>query len=74
MAEERFTVSGIHCGGCANTIESGLRRMDGIRRVSADAETKVVTLRFDEHRLDADAVAAHLERLGFPAARQGGGS
>lgn len=65
MSERSFTVSGIHCGGCAGNIESGLQRLDGVRRVSADPDTQVVRVRFDEQRLDADAVAT---RLGFPVA------
>ncbi|GAA5101658.1 heavy-metal-associated domain-containing protein [Haloechinothrix salitolerans] len=68
MVERSFTVSGIHCGGCASNIEIGLRRLDGVRRVTADPDTHVVRVRFDEQRLDADAVATRLARLGFPVA------
>lgn len=74
MAEHSFTVSGIHCGGCASNIETGLRRLDGVRRVSADPDTQVVRVRFDDKSLDADAVATRLERLGFPVADAGGDS
>ena len=71
MAEAEFTVTGIHCAGCAENIEKGLTRLEGVRRVSADADTHVVAVRFDERRLEASAVAAQLERLGFRVAEGG---
>lgn len=71
MAERVFTVSGIHCDGCASNIERGLTRMDGVRRVAADPATQQVRVRFDERRLEASAVATQLERLGFPVAEDG---
>lgn len=70
MAERSFLVSGIHCGGCANHIEIGVRRLDGVRQVAADPDTKVVLIDFDEQRLDAGAIAARLEQLGFPVAER----
>lgn len=73
MAELSYTVTGIHCGGCAKNIESGLRRLDGVLRVSADPDTQVVRARYDEQRLDTGALAARLERLGYPVADPGGG-
>lgn len=73
MAERSFTVSGMHCGGCAGNIETGLNRLDGVRRVSADPDTQVVRVRFDAERLDADEVSKQLERLGFPVTEAGSG-
>lgn len=66
MARAEFTIDGIHCDGCAANIEKGLTRLDGVQRASVDANAKVVSVRFDERRLDTTAVSAQLERLGFP--------
>lgn len=71
MAEQSFTLTGIHCRGCASNIETGLKRVDGVRRVSTDPDTQVVRVRFDEARVDASGVASRLERLGFPVAEEG---
>lgn len=73
MAERSFTVGGMHCAGCAGNIETGLKRLDGVRRVSADPDTQVVRVRFDEQRLGADEVTKQLERLGFPVTEAGSG-
>ncbi|CAM4090696.1 hypothetical protein GCM10009799_38360 [Nocardiopsis rhodophaea] len=65
MAEQEFTIDGMHCDTCAANIEAGLIRVDAVRHVSADAATRRVHVRFDDQRLSADDIAAHLERLGF---------
>ncbi|ASU84266.1 copper chaperone [Nocardiopsis gilva YIM 90087] len=67
MSEQAFTVDGMHCDKCAGNIEAGLIRLDAVRQVSADATTRLVHVRFDDRRLSADDIAAHLERLGFTA-------
>lgn len=66
MAEKVFTVSGIHCAGCASRIKTGLGRVDGVRRVSADPDSRQVSVRFDERRVAVDQVAARLAALGYP--------
>ncbi len=65
MAEQTFTVTGIHCDGCEATIETGLRRLDGVRAVKADRRAQTIWVRFDERRLDEDRLAEQLDRIGY---------
>jgi copper chaperone CopZ len=65
MAEQRFTVSGIHCNGCEANIETGLRRLDGVRDVKADHREQTIWVRFDERRLDEQRLSEQLERIGY---------
>lgn len=74
MADHTFLVSGIHCAGCESSIESGLRRLDGVRRVEASHEDQRVTVRFDERRVDAGQLALHLEKMGFAPVEGAGGA
>ncbi len=71
MAEDTFVVSGIHCEGCEWSIESGLRRLDGVRQVKASHEDQRITVRYDERRLDAGQLAGHLDKIGFPPVGEG---
>lgn len=48
MAEVRFAVSQIHCGGCEARIEVGLSRVEGVRRVSAEQATQTVAVSYNE--------------------------
>ena len=65
VAEETFTVTGIHCDGCEASIEAGLRRLDGVRDVKADHREQTIWVRFDEERLDERRLADQLERIGY---------
>jgi len=65
MAEVTFTVSQIHCGGCEARIETGLSRLAGVRRVSADQATQTVTIRYNEQAVEEDALAEQLEKTGY---------
>jgi len=65
VAEQTFTVTGIHCDGCEATIEAGLRRVDGVRDVKADHRAQTIWVRYDEGRLDEQRLADQLERIGY---------
>jgi copper chaperone CopZ len=65
MAEQTFTVTGIHCEGCEANIETGLRRLDGVRDVKADHREQTIWVRFDDRRLDEERVAEQLDRVGY---------
>lgn len=73
MAEQTFVVSGIHCAGCESNIESGLRRLDGVRRVEASHRDQRITVRYDERRLDPGQLTRHLEKIGFAPVGEGPG-
>lgn len=65
VTEQTFTVSGIHCDGCEANIETGLRRLDGVRDVKADHREQTIWVRFDAGRIDGQSLAAQLERIGY---------
>lgn len=65
VAEQTFTVTGIHCDGCEATIETGLRRLDGVRDVKADHRQQTIWVRYDQRRLDEQRLADQLERIGY---------
>lgn len=71
MAEQTFTVTGIHCDGCEANIETGLRRLDGVRDVKADHREQTIWVRFDERRLDEQRLAEQLDRIGYSPVESG---
>lgn len=60
-------MSGIHCVGCEQRIQTVLGRVEGVRRVRADHRAQTVTVAYDLRRLDGQQVAAELARIGYPA-------
>lgn len=53
-----YTVTGMSCGGCEQTVEDAVGALDGVERVSADNETDAVTIEGDFDEAAAiDAIA-----------------
>lgn len=62
-----YQVEGMHCEGCARTIEALVARVPGVKRVAVSFDAREAQVEFDADRAnDADIVAA-MERAGFRA-------
>ncbi|HEV7314053.1 heavy metal translocating P-type ATPase [Sphingopyxis sp.] len=66
LAHTRLTVPGIRCAGCIAKIERGLRNVKGVDGARVNFSAKRVTVTHDR-ALDAEALIAALEKLGFEA-------
>jgi len=60
-----FTVQGLHCTGCADTLGSALRSRDGVIRARADYDEGRVVVRFDPDRVSEDDVRERIRASGF---------
>jgi copper chaperone len=68
MSTLTFKVPNISCGHCVHTIKTELRELAGVRRVEADAQTKVVTVDFDAPATP-DKIETLLAEIDYPAAK-----
>lgn len=59
-----INVENIKCGGCANSIVSGLKELNGIVSVQVDVEQGRVTVDGDDAL--RPVVGEHLKKLGYP--------
>lgn len=66
LADTRLTVPGMRCAGCIAKIERGLRNVKGVDAARVNLSAKRVTVKHDR-ALDAEALIAVLEKLGFEA-------
>jgi copper chaperone len=57
-------VENIKCGGCANTITTKLKALDGVNNVAIDIEAGKVTIDGDD--AERDTYAAALAKMGYP--------
>ncbi|MBD3611811.1 MAG: heavy-metal-associated domain-containing protein [Hydrogenovibrio crunogenus] len=58
-------VENIKCGGCANSIQSSLNRIDEISQVDVDVEAGLVNFAAQTD-LAAEAVKTQLLKMGYP--------
>ncbi len=66
LADTRLTVPGMRCASCIAKIERGLRNVKGVDGARVNLSAKRVTIKHDR-ALDAEALIAALENLGFEA-------
>ena len=57
-----FLVTGLHCPPCTSTVQGSLSRVQGVKSVSVDWNTKNAKIVFDESVLPAQTLAAAIER------------
>ena len=63
-----FTVVGeqkIHCEGCEQQVGRALRRLEGVRDVTASHKTQQVVVSFLPTQVHPEQVRAKLEQLGY---------
>jgi copper chaperone len=65
MREIRYTVPAISCDHCVNAISGEVGSVDGVRTVTVDIATKLVTVRGEE--LDDTALRAAIDEAGYDA-------
>ena len=64
--EKTFTVSGISCGHCVNTIRNELSELDNVLRVEGNVEEKRITVKWSSP-LTEEEIRRILESINYPA-------
>jgi len=66
MQTKKITVPNISCGHCTMRVEKALNGLDGVTSAKADISTKAVDIEWDEAVTKWDAIAATLDKIGYP--------
>ena len=64
MTTATYTVSGMTCGHCVNSVSSELGKLPGVNNVQVDLATGTVTVD-SQAPLDQAAVAAAVDEAGY---------
>ena len=69
METTRIAVDNIHCGGCGNSIQNTLSKIEGVGNVQVNVDEKLVIV---EHPIDFDLnlLIDQLTKMGYPKAGQ----
>ncbi len=66
--EMTLKVPKIHCDGCVNTVETAVRKLPGVRNVSASELSKDVKIEFDPQQVKEEQIRMALQLVGYPPA------
>jgi len=58
-------VSGMHCEGCAHSIEKSLSKVNDIRNVKADFENASVKMEFNQDKVQLEKIRHAIRKAGF---------
>lgn len=67
MKTVTYSVPNINCGHCVHTIQTELSELDGVKQVTANAQTKQVTVAFDAPASE-ESIQALLKEINYPVA------
>ncbi|MGZ9409421.1 MAG: urease accessory protein UreH domain-containing protein, partial [Methylocystis sp.] len=60
-----FHARGMHCHGCEHVIEAAIRKLVGVRRVSASYPTETVVVDYDADATNFSAIRNSVEQNGY---------
>jgi Hg(II)-responsive transcriptional regulator len=65
-----FKIDGMHCDGCARTIEALVSSEPGVRKATVSFERREARILFDPQALSEDQLAAAIRKAGYSVASQ----
>jgi copper chaperone CopZ len=65
MTKIELTVRGLHCEGCERSLETAVRRLDGVVSAKADRPAKRLVVELLPGHADAAAIRRRVEEAGF---------
>ncbi len=65
LVEIQLPVEGMTCASCASRIARSLNKLDGVGDAEVNLASAEATIRFDASSMDAQAITAQIEKLGY---------
>ncbi|KOM25002.1 hypothetical protein LR48_Vigan45s000400 [Vigna angularis] len=65
MVVGQFTIGGMTCAACVNSVEGILRRLNGVKRVVVALATSLGEVEYDPNVISKDDIVAAIEDAGF---------
>jgi copper chaperone len=65
VCEATLKVSGMHCSGCANTVENALKDLEGVHQVTVDLEENEVTVEYEDDKVTVEDLDETIKSSGY---------
>ncbi len=72
MKVVQLSVEGMHCDGCARTVEALLSRLPGVRKAEASFDARSARVLYDPETVSQEAIARAIAKGGFTAKAERG--
>lgn len=67
QATAQFSVENMTCATCPISVKNAMKRVDGVKSVEVDFDTKIATVVYDPAKTTAAEIAAASTGVGYPA-------
>jgi copper chaperone CopZ len=61
----KLKVSGMHCEGCAKSIQESLSKINGIRNIQANFQDKEVLMEFNGNKVTLEKIRGAIRKTGL---------
>ena len=65
--KKEFAITGMTCAACANRIEKGLNKVDGVSMANVNLALENATIEFDPSQTSSQEIIQKVEKLGYGA-------
>jgi P-type Cu+ transporter len=65
IVENHFQVTGMTCAACANRIEKGLNKMEGVQEANVNLALEKATVKFDASAVSSTDIGQKVRNLGY---------
>ena len=69
LTTQSFNVENMTCGTCPISVKTAMSRVEGVKTVDVNFETKIATVVYDPKRTNAELIAQASSSIGFPASK-----
>ena len=63
--DKKYKIGGMTCSECANRVERGIKKMEGMKDASVNFTTETLTVSFDENKVTSNEIEKKVEVLGY---------
>ncbi len=68
MTEAKYNVPDMSCAHCKAAIEDSLNELSGVEKATADPDSGIVEVEYDENQVDKGRVKGAIEDAGYTIA------
>ena len=63
--DKKYKIGGMTCSACANRVERGIKKMEGMKDASVNFTTETLTVSFYENKVTSNEIEKKVEVLGY---------